>query len=360
MDKNLLMSLNSKKFGLDVRGGELNYISHAHTDHSYALAQSTPIFCSDVTASLLDLNGCANTVKDTKDQDMYSSIGSSNLSNFSNKSSFNTSLNPIKKSKRRAKAQPVRVQTPKEFKLQNAGHVLGSTQLYSDTCEFGRFVYTGDFKLRDGLTTKGASIIDCDTLVIECTYGNPNVKFDAPAKVYDQMYAWHKRNKSSIQLWGGYSVGKAQEIIKFLNDYADQIPIVSKKIAHFSQKYVKNSMNLKFISSDSLEAKEIMRDGFCAVFSPNELTRNFSWQIAQAHKRKTAVAFATGWTGIRRMHSDVSFGLSDHADFHEILTYAQESGAKQVFTAHGDNLACAKALEKHGINAHELSHIHSL
>lgn len=344
MDKNLLLTLNSKKIGLDVKGGELNYISHSHTDHSYALKDTAPIFCSDTTASLLNLE-----------------YGNSNQNNSQTTQkpqiSKNTSFLSSSKTK---KSTPKRISIPKDFQLINAGHILGSTQLITNTQEFGKLLYTGDFKLTDGLTTKGAQIQDCDTLIMECTYGNPQVAFPNPKEVYEQMHKWHKQNKSNIQLWGGYATGKAQELIKFLNKYADQIPIVPPKVAEISQKYTQNGVKLNFISSDTQEAKEIMRDEFTAVFPPHQLTPSFAWQIASAHKKRTKVAIATGWTGLRRSSADISFPLSDHADFSQILKYAKESNAKNVYLAHGKNEHTAKKLIENKINAISIENINNL
>jgi len=328
MDKNLLLTLNSKKIGLDVKGGELNFISHAHTDHSYALKDKVPIFCNDITASLLNLD-------------------------FSNNYGDST----IIKSSYSKKSPPIRIPIPQEMSLKNAGHILGSAQLVAQTKEFQTLVYTGDFKLRDGLTTKKGDLIQCDTLIMECTYGNPSVNFPNPNEVYAQMENWHRQNKSSIQLWGGYATGKAQELIKFLNDFTSQTPIVPPDVARISNKYIQNGIKLDFIPSDTEEAKEIMREEFTAVFPPNRLSKSFSWEIAKAHKKKTKVAIATGWTGIRNTTADISFPLSDHADFGELLLYAKESGAKKVYLAHGNNSACANALKNEGINAKEIDKI---
>ncbi|MFH0927740.1 MAG: MBL fold metallo-hydrolase [Candidatus Micrarchaeota archaeon] len=357
MDKNLLLTLNSKKYGIDVKGGEINYISHAHTDHSYALKDDAPIFCSDITASLL---GLSQNGHEEKEKIKHASncreekIKHASTLCEQKESQKKESQNEKIKTK---KYSPKRISAPKEFSFKSAGHILGSVQLIAETQEFSKLVYTGDFKLRDGLTTKGAKIEECGTLIMECTYGKPGINFPNPNEVYESMQKWHEQNKTAIQLWGGYATGKAQELIKFLNEYASIAPIVPPDVAKISQKYVQNGVKLDFLSSDTQEAKEIMRSQFCAVFPPNRLTRSFSFQIAQAHKKKTKTAIATGWTGIRNMGADACFPLSDHADFPQLLAYAKESGAKKVYLAHGKNEATAKALQKEGINAKPIEDI---
>ncbi|PIT84640.1 hypothetical protein COU37_01810 [Candidatus Micrarchaeota archaeon CG10_big_fil_rev_8_21_14_0_10_45_29] len=366
MDKNLAIKLNSALFGLDVKGGEINYISHAHSDHSYAMKDSAPIFCSDATAQMLSLDFNGKNKEETEISPNTKTINKKILTakkNIENKESpllkegakahpakenFSGRQNKISK---RKKASPKRIQIPNGFSLHNAGHILGSTQLCADTQEFGKFVYTGDFKLRDGLTVKKAPIIECDTLVMECTYGKTGVSFPPPQEVYESMEKWSRQNKNSIQLWGGYATGKAQELVKFINTYLDEAPIVPEKVAKICSHYKNNGISLDYVQAGTYEAQEIMRSAFCAVFPPHQLNYNFASQLSHAHRREAKVAIATGWTGIRRMSAHASFPLSDHADFGEILRYAQESGAKKVYLAHGKNESTAKELQKEGINA---------
>ncbi|MFA5108279.1 MAG: MBL fold metallo-hydrolase RNA specificity domain-containing protein [Candidatus Micrarchaeia archaeon] len=332
MDKNLCMRLNNTLYGLDVLGGEINYISHAHTDHSYALKAKAPIFCSDITSQILGIEYNENEKIKEKTEHLESNS-------------------------KKQKSAPVRIPIPKNFKFADAGHILGSTQLEAQTDEFGKLVYTGDFKLRDGLTLKSAKVLECDTLICECTYGTPEAKFPKPEEVYENMQKWSKQNSNSIQLWGGYSTGKAQELIKFLNDYTNTTPIVPPQISQICAHYKRNGVKLEWLDSTSSEAQEQMRCAFCAVFPPHQLNKKFAWQIASAHKRTTKVAVATGWTGFRKISADASFPLSDHADFGEIYDYALSSNAKKVFLVHGENTYTAKKLKEKGINAFAIDQI---
>lgn len=332
MDKNLLLKINDQSIGLDVGGGELNYISHAHSDHAYPLKYSAPYFCSDETFDLLNHNPSDKGIQ--------------------------TSLSK-RKTKKKIRAE--RSKTPSSFNLISAGHIFGSTQLQiKDTPEFGDLVYTGDFKLQDGLTTKGAPILDCDTLILESTYGDPKISFPDPQDVYSDMEKWARVNKDHIQLWGGYATGKAQELIRFLNDYLDETPIVSKKISQVCSAYEKNGVRLDWIEAGSMEAKEMMRSSFSAVFAPHQLTNSFAYSLARTHRRQAHIALATGWTGLRPLSCSVSFPLSDHADFSQILDYCQGSDARQVYIAHGKNSETAKELQKLKINAKPIDKIEIL
>jgi Cft2 family RNA processing exonuclease len=284
----------------------LAYISHAHTDHTSALGGPAKIFCSDGTAELIGLTG----------ED--------------------------------------RSAIPEGVSLHNAGHMLGSTQILLDTESHGKLAYTGDFKMRDGLTVKGASALQCDTLIAECTYGKPDVSFPDPAGVYSDMERWMRQNKGNIVLWGAYSTGKGQEVVKFLNDYCQIAPVVSGKMLAMCQAYFKCGVKLDFVDAAGDEAKSMMRGAFVSVLPPHHCTPHLAFKVSSAHRRRVKTALTTGWALSRALSSDIAFPLSDHADFAQLLEYCQASGAKEVFVAHGDNFITAKALREAGVNAYPI------
>ena len=56
--------------------------------------------------------------------------------------------------------------------------------------EAGRFVYTGDFKLRESLTVEPPEVKRCDVVLMECTYGRPQYVFPPHEEVAAQMIAF--------------------------------------------------------------------------------------------------------------------------------------------------------------------------
>jgi Cft2 family RNA processing exonuclease len=152
-------------------------------------------------------------------------------------------------------------------------------------------------------------------------------------------------------LWGGYSTGKAQELVKFINEYLGETPIVGGKAAEVCAAYVRAGVKLQWLAPDSAEAQEAMRGAFLSVMPPHQLTPLLAGRLAAVHRRKVLSAFATGWALVRQLPSHAAFPLSDHADFGELLQYAKESGAKRVILAHGDNEKTAAALRAAGVNA---------
>ncbi len=347
MGESLIVRMGGRRIGLDVTGGELAYISHAHTDHTQALGGPLPIFCSDITADILGLEekkeGMANAGELKAETNANEIKPKSNFSRHKRKSF--SSIEPP------TKVQPSKIPVPEEFELHNAGHMLGSTQIVGASEQWGRVVYTGDFKTRAGLTVEGAPILSADTLIIECTYGDPRVVFPPIDGVLEGMERWARQNRDAIKLWGGYSTGKAQELVKFINTRLDDVPIVSGRAAQVCAAYNRAGANLKWLSPETEEAQEVMRGPFHAVLPPQSITPTLASRLSIVHTRKVLRAMATGWALVRHIPADISFPLSDHADFGEILGYAKESGAKNIFMAHGDNEAAARSLCAAGIPA---------
>ncbi len=255
------------------------------------------------------------------------------------------------------KYNPVRL-NPKGIKLLNAGHILGSTQLMAET-DKGTLVYTGDFKLRDGLTTKKADVKNCDTLIIESTYAQPGISFPECESIYAEMANWIRKNNQSTLLFGGYALGKSQEIIKILNNYCGVTPLVDEKVEHFCKIYEKHGIKLDRILLGTREANEIMRDPFIAVMPQRTVNRRFAYKLSYAHNREVLCAVASGQVLMRPMSIDKGFLLSDHADFNDILNYVEQADPKQIFCAHGDGNVLSKELRKRGYNAMPYSYLDS-
>ena len=102
-------------------------------------------------------------------------------------------------------------------RLLPAGHVLGSAQLLYEDPE-GTLLYTGDFKLRKGLSAEAAIASHAETLVMETTYGMPRYQFPA---VRETLLALLKFCVETLEdgetpVLLAYSLGKAQEILSAL------------------------------------------------------------------------------------------------------------------------------------------------
>jgi len=302
---------DGKRISLDC-GGENAFVSHAHADHAVRKAGS--LLCSKATLDLMQARGyspqCANAASEFKQDDLCVTLSSS-------------------------------------------GHVLGSAQLHAKW-DSTSFTYTSDFKLGDSLTCSGAKVAKCEELLIEATYGLPRYRFPPREQTRKEMADWAKRRQSSgdVVLLGGYSLGKAQEIVKLLNDYCDTAPIVPKDIVDVCRIYTAHGVKLDFLDAESNEGIKAMKHSFTAVIPHHKMTPQLASDAAALYCKRVSCAVATGWAmnsvGSERFKS---FCLSDHADYSELVRYAEESGAKKVFTTHGYATELAADLRKKGINA---------
>lgn len=67
--------------------------------------------------------------------------------------------------------------------LYPAGHIFGSAQILLAHPEHGSLLYTGDFKLRPGLSAELCATPRADVLIMETTYGKPHYVLPPTATV---------------------------------------------------------------------------------------------------------------------------------------------------------------------------------
>src|SRR5438093_246930 len=70
--------------------------------------------------------------------------------------------------------------------LYPAGHILGSAQALVET-NAGRLLYSGDFKLRAGLSAEPIEVPEADVVVMETTFGRPRYVFPPTEQVMAQV-----------------------------------------------------------------------------------------------------------------------------------------------------------------------------
>ena len=286
---------------LDHAQGELCFVSHAHSDHTSAVRSLKPLFATEETLHLAN----AKT------------------------------------------AHPI----PKNISLLGAGHMLGAAQLFA-RLDGQSLTYTGDFKLSPSLTCKGAQIKECDTLVMESTYGSPSMRFPSREEVLSHMEKWVNANSSkNAIIFGAYTMGKAQEIVKFLNDFCGITPIVSSRIDSICAKYEELGVRLLRVRSGTEESNEMAKSPFVAVMPSRSVNLQFGSSLSGALNMNVLTALASGWAHSFRLPVDRAFPLSDHADFSEMLQYIDSASPKKIVCALGRGEEMAMHLKKLGYNA---------
>lgn len=289
------------EIALDHAQGELCFVSHAHSDHTGAVRARRPVFATSHTL---------------------------HLSNAKN-------------------AQPA----PKGVSLIPAGHMLGAAQLVAQL-DGEKLVYTGDFKLGDSLTCKGATVQECDTLVMESTYGTPSMRLPRREDVLCAMERWVSGNcsKSSI-VFGAYTMGKAQELVKFLNDFCSITPIVGSSMEAVCKKYESLGVKLSRVCAGTDDAAAIMRSPFVAIMPSASVNLSFGKSLSDAYNMNVLTAQATGWAQSMQLPVDRAFPFSDHADFSEMLQYIDSAHPKKIVCALGRGQEMAMHLQKLGYAA---------
>ncbi len=326
-----MLLLNPPHVGLNAGGIELSvdcapqgdfernaaFVSHAHFDHAPSLKKVKKLLASRETIDLLEARGLHFNCLITQE--------------FSNNG---------------FRAQ-----------LLDSGHVLGSSMLYARDADSGSFLYSGDFKFEDSLTVRGAKPREAETLLVESTYGLPGIVFPPRDEVYKQVSDWvAARQREGIVLLGGYALGKAQELIACLNDYAGITPIVTKEVGEVSSVYRKHGVKLDFIPADSWEGERELKRNFVAVTPMHLVSRTLALKLCALYGKKVSIAAASGWALFQRFRNlDAAFPLSDHADFNELSEFVAHCNPKKVYCLHGFAGEFARELRKKGFDASALN-----
>jgi Cft2 family RNA processing exonuclease len=231
--------------------------------------------------------------------------------------------------------------------LYPAGHILGSAMILLEHPEHGRLLYTGDFKLRPGLSAELCETPRADLVIMETTYGRPGYALPPTEAVFANVISFCRSAiaDGATPILLGYSLGKSQEILCALAGAS--LPVMlHPQILKLTQ--VHEQLGLVF------PAYAPFNPAACAghvVLCPPQAAR--SPTIRQISRRRTAAL--TGWaldSGARfRYQCDEVFPLSDHADYPDLLRFVELTRARRVLTLHGFAADFARDLRCRGLDA---------
>jgi len=231
-----------------------------------------------------------------------------------------------------------------------AGHVLGSAQLLIEHAG-ERLLYTGDFKLRPGLSAEQAVSVSADTLIMETTFGLPHFSFPPAAKTIARIITFCRETLAAgeVPVLLGYSLGKAQEILTALNGTELSV-MVHGSIWQITRLY--EEMGAVFPPYARFEQAEV--SGHVLLCPPAVVGSSILESIPE--KR---IAMITGWglddRTLYRYGCDAVFPLSDHADYVELLEMVDLVKPRRVFTLHGYAEEFASDLRRKGFEAWSLT-----
>ena len=235
------------------------------------------------------------------------------------------------------------------FTLLPAGHVHGSSQLHLETDD-GSLLYTGDFKLRPGLSSERLEWRRADTLIMETTFGKPEFVFPPTEQVLSDVIKFCREalEDGEVPVLLGYSLGKAQEILCAVAA-AGLSPMLHGAVAKLAHIYRQCVPGIPCFAN--YKASEVA--GHVLIAPPSVKGSRMLSGI-----KKKRVAMLTGWAmtpGARhRYQVDAAFPLSDHAGYDDLLKYVGLVQPKRVLTLHGYASEFARDLRERGIEAWSL------
>jgi putative mRNA 3-end processing factor len=221
--------------------------------------------------------------------------------------------------------------------LVKAEHILGAAQVLVEDTEGSRVAYTGDFKLN------GTPVIDCETLVVEATYGNPSCRRPFKLDVKELLVSMveKKLRQGAVYVFGYH--GKLQEVMQILHNADVTVPFVMpERVFHISKVCERHDMQLGCLTpSTTKEGRTLLDENLpCVAF----YHMNSRGKVG-LHNSRICVS---GW----EFHSPCKqigdnehlVALSDHSDFDDLIEYVRRSRPKRVVTdnyrvSYGETLA---------------------
>ena len=242
--------------------------------------------------------------------------------------------------------EPYALRPDTELTLHPAGHIFGSAMLRL-VREGESFLYTGDFKLRPGLSAEKCETPRADVVIMESTFGLPRYAFPPTEEVLANLIGFCRQaiSDGEVPVLFGYSLGKAQELLSALA--AAKLPVMLHPQT-LKMTRIYEELGQEFPGYRAFTLTEVA--GHVVVCPPQ--VNNTSW-LRKIKPRRTAMI--TGWAmdpgAVFRYQCDAAFPLSDHADFTDLLRFVELVQPKRVFTVHGQTEAFARTLRERGVEA---------
>lgn len=236
-----------------------------------------------------------------------------------------------------------------KFSLHPAGHIIGSSQVKVEH-QGEIWVFSGDYKTEDDGISTPYEVVKCNTFITECTFGLPAFKWTPQHEVMESINNWWLENQAEgkTSILFGYSLGKAQRLLKFLN------PEIGKIYTHGAienmTEVLRPFVNFPETNLITKETKKQDLLGNIVLAPPN--THGSTW-IKKMVPYVTGAA--SGWMtfrGARRRRAiDKGFVLSDHCDWTGLLESINATGAEKVICTHGYAEIFSRYLREQGYDA---------
>jgi DNA ligase-1 len=214
----------------------------------------------------------------------------------------------------------------------------------------GSLLYTGDFKLRPGLSCEPAAWRSADTLIMETTFGKPQFVFPPSEQVLADVVNFCREalDDGAVPVLLAYSLGNALEALCAVAA-AGLSPMLHGAVAKMSKIYAE--LRPDFPAFEEYAASRLSG---CVLICPPNVRQ--SRMIHRLEKRR--VAMLTGWAMtpgvVHRYRVDAAFPLSDHAGYDDLLKYVDLVQPKRVLPLHGFAAEFARDRRVRGVEAWSL------
>jgi putative mRNA 3-end processing factor len=225
--------------------------------------------------------------------------------------------------------------------LLKADHILGAAQVLVENSQGERVAYTGDFRI------DGTEPLECDTLVVETTYGHPSYKRNFNVDIREVLVSMvEKRLRlGTVYVFGFH--GKLQEVMQILTNADVTVPFVMpENVYNVSKVCAHHGMKLGCITlSTKKEAKELLEKNLpCVAFYHVNSRRTVGLDNDRICVSGWEFRSPSRQTGFK----EHVVALSDHSDFNGLIEYVKRCKPKKVVTDNyrGDGEILAKEITK--------------
>ena len=285
----------------DDPDGDVNVLTHAHGDH-YPEGEATAV-CSPLTADL------ATARRDV----------------------------------------PLGRTTDERVELLPAGHVAGSRAALVTDPDGTRYLYTGDVCTRSRFYLEGFEPPPADVLVVEATYGEPGYSFPDHDAVAADIRGWLADTPEPVVLFG-YALGRAQKLQLLADDPRERL-FTTDAVLRVNEAIAAR----RDVSFGAERYGEDVTLGAGDALVLPMTTARIDWIDRLVEATGALKAGFSGWAvedAFRfRGDYDVTFPLSDHCDFPELVELVEAVAPDRVYTQHGSADALAGQLTERGYDA---------
>lgn len=217
-----------------------------------------------------------------------------------------------------------------------ANHIMGAAQVLVEDSSGARVAYTGDFKLDK------TPVVECDTLVVEATYGRPSCRRNFGVNVQEVLVSLVEKQlrEGTVYIFGYY--GKLQEVMHILHNADVNVPfIMPERVFNLSKVCERHGMQLGCLTpSSNEEARDMVRENLpCVAFYHMNKMGTVGLGASRICISGWEFRSACRQTG----HREHVIALSDHSDFEGLIEYVRRSRPKLVITdnfrSRGERLA---------------------